>query len=281
MRDPDKRYSSFPQDRLKSGRKRDARPGDRIGRRIALWRTIGAAAPPNPPTRNSCRSASILSASRPTPETLTTSGRCVRRLLDGPRMSSKGLPYVTGSGTSNRLGPGEHSAPTTNLSCMGPIARRMRVPLQTVEIALRNACHRELSRHFGSVWHDEAAFTNLDSGVARSVTEAKERLQGLNRVVDTPHLIAELGFGFWTTLLGRRFEQTLWIPALHKAFPQFKAFTQTKISRPPVARRFDYLRGFRNRIGPSISWQGREIGIIRQPQRGSNRRCATFAQRPC
>jgi len=122
------------------------------------------------------------------------------------------------------------------------------VPLQAVEVALRNVCHRELSSIWGNAWPDSHAFQVLDRLFSRSIGDAKKRLVRLGVKADTPHIVAELSFGFWTTLLARRFEHILWSPALRRAFPRVKMVSGVKPSRRFVADRFDYLRVFRNRI---------------------------------
>lgn len=120
------------------------------------------------------------------------------------------------------------------------------VPLQSVEIGLRNACHRELTSLFGKAWPDEQGFQQL--GFLRAIDDAKERLRKLGRARDTPHIVAELSFGFWTTILGRRHEHTLWNPALRRAFPQFATIHGRKPARSEIALRLDHIRLFRNRI---------------------------------
>jgi hypothetical protein len=120
------------------------------------------------------------------------------------------------------------------------------VPLQSIEIGLRNACHRELAVLFGAAWPDDRRFQQL--GFLAAIDEAKERLRRLNRPRDTPHIVAELSFGFWTTILGRRFEHTLWNPALRRAFPRFASIVSRNPGRPEIAKRFDHIRVFRSRI---------------------------------
>lgn len=34
-------------------------------------------------------------------------------------------------------------------------------------------------------------------------------------------VVAELSFGFWVSLLSRRYDRYFWVPALHKAFPGY------------------------------------------------------------
>lgn len=122
------------------------------------------------------------------------------------------------------------------------------VPLQTVEVALRNACHRELVALFGAAWPEEQTFLRLDVISTQTIAEATARLQRSSPAVATSRIVSELSFGFWTRLLGRRFEQTLWIPGLYRAFRHYRQQTGMRRSRPPIAKRFDYLRDFRNRI---------------------------------
>jgi hypothetical protein len=122
------------------------------------------------------------------------------------------------------------------------------VPLQAVEVALRNACHRELSTLFGSSWYDNLTFQAIDGYFTQSTEDAKKRLRRFGAPIDAPHIVPELSFGFWATLLARRFEHSLWSPALRRAFPRIQAVSGLKPSRRFVADRFDYLRVFRNRI---------------------------------
>ncbi len=126
-------------------------------------------------------------------------------------------------------------------------------PLQGLEIALRNAMHRELSRLYGVAWYDNPA-PGLDQGALERIRSAKDELRRSRYQVDSPHLVATLSFGFWVSLLGRGgrgpspagpkrdYDMTLWRPAFHKAFPR------ARLRRADVHARLDYLRTFRNRI---------------------------------
>jgi hypothetical protein len=122
------------------------------------------------------------------------------------------------------------------------------IPIQSVEIGLRNGFHRELTRVFGSSWHDAPAFRSLNVRFGNDVEEAKMYLRRTATAVDTPHIVARLPFGFWTTMLSRRYEHALWTPGLRGAFPRFGKLRGRTPSRNEVAARFDYVREFRNRI---------------------------------
>ncbi len=126
-------------------------------------------------------------------------------------------------------------------------------PLQGLEIAVRNAMHRELSRQHGQAWYDDPQ-VGLDARALDRIRAAKDELRRGGYAIDPPHLVAVLPFGFWVSLLGRGgrapalsapkrdYDMTLWRPALHRAFPG------ARLRRADVHARLDYLRTFRNRI---------------------------------
>ena len=126
-------------------------------------------------------------------------------------------------------------------------------PLQCLEIALRNAMHRELSIKYGSAWFDNCD-VGLNFDARRTIEEEKARARHPNGgMIEVPKVVAGLSFGFWVSLIGsgNRFdsdgkarydyEETLWRPALHLAFPAY--LTRKKAHNP-----LNYLRKFRNRI---------------------------------
>lgn len=126
-------------------------------------------------------------------------------------------------------------------------------PLQGLEVAMRNAMHRNLTAKYGSEWYNNPA-CGFDAGTQKRIDSAKSTLDRSPYPVDPPHVVAELSFGFWVSLLGRggrgtapdyrkkSYDMTLWRPALYKAFPH------SRLSRADTHRPLDYLRTFRNRI---------------------------------
>jgi hypothetical protein len=122
------------------------------------------------------------------------------------------------------------------------------LPLQAVEVGLRNACHGELQKTFGADWPFEPHFLGIDLGIHRTVENAKEETKKSKRPVDTPHVVASLHFGFWTYLLSKKLTDSIWIPAIHRAFPHFAAIRCAAIQRSNAAGTFDTIRSFRNRV---------------------------------
>ncbi|WP_168455106.1 Abi family protein [Acetobacter pasteurianus] len=118
-------------------------------------------------------------------------------------------------------------------------------PLQGLEIAVRNALHRELTARFGPAWYDNR-LTGLNPKAQDQILRAKRDVQREHRQADPPHVVASLSFGFWVALLGKggnsNYEMILWRPALAKAFPH------ARLGRKQAHQQLDYLRTFRNRI---------------------------------
>lgn len=79
---------------------------------------------------------------------------------------------------------------------------------------------------------------------------SSERLEAYRRRLgvgddDTASVIAELSFGFWASLLDRRYEQVLWPRLLRAVFPFVPRRNRT---RQALSRRIQALRVLRNRV---------------------------------
>lgn len=110
-------------------------------------------------------------------------------------------------------------------------------PLHTFELALRNSVHHHLSRHYGQdTWWDVAP---LDGDGRRLVRQAQSRCRRSSTADD---IVTELSLGFWTSLVARGYDRTLWVPVLHRAFPGYGG------SRRVLQDQLYSLRLFRNRI---------------------------------
>ena len=120
------------------------------------------------------------------------------------------------------------------------------MPLQTLEVTLRNALADRLDRGFGPNWHGAPAFLHLSPRILQSIADAQSQLSAEGKAIDTPHTIAALPFGFWVALLGNGhgvYETKLWRPHLRKAFPNAPGLVRKRCHGP-----LDSLRRLRNRI---------------------------------
>jgi hypothetical protein len=97
--------------------------------------------------------------------------------------------------------------------------------ISVLEVGLRNAMHRELSKQFGSGWYDRHDI-GLSPESLRLTANAIRYLKDRRKEVSPGRVVAGLTLGFWIKLLApgykNRYEEFLWRPALHRAFPNAK-----------------------------------------------------------
>src|SRR5436309_3203698 len=114
-------------------------------------------------------------------------------------------------------------------------------PLHCLEVALRNSLHDELrSMYARDDWWSAASLRpNCLRMVAAARDECAHRPGGPASADD---MVAALTFGFWTALLSTSYDRQLWIPCLHRAFPNYRG------RRGDLHDNLNAMRLFRNRI---------------------------------
>jgi hypothetical protein len=118
------------------------------------------------------------------------------------------------------------------------VASAFVVPLNRLELALRNALHPRLAERFRrSDWWETAP---LDVNGLRKVADAKRALTQLRRPGSADDVVAQLTFGFWISLISGRYHRPLWVPTLHQVFPG--------AARRVVHEEFQRILVLRNRI---------------------------------
>ncbi len=90
-----------------------------------------------------------------------------------------------------------------------------------VEVVIRNALDAQLvawaSGRGAQSWLDVCP---LDSRGRADIDKARDRATSYGRAALTHgKVVAELSFGFWRYLTAQRYHASLWVPALHNAFP--------------------------------------------------------------
>lgn len=120
------------------------------------------------------------------------------------------------------------------------LAEAFYVPLQALEICLRNKLHDRMSAVYGADWLNDPAAAPLSDFSRFLINEAKDEL-------DLPFgngkLVAELKLGFWVGLIAKQYDATLWRRALFRCF---QAGGGRK--RRDVHGRLNAIRRFRNRV---------------------------------
>lgn len=99
--------------------------------------------------------------------------------------------------------------------------------LSCLEVGLRNALHDQLRIKYGRPdWWRAAP---LGPAEQVKVQQASDELQ--RRRPASPHsaddIVAGLSFGFSVALLRRRYDQSFWVPTLHRAFPGYHGDRET------------------------------------------------------
>lgn len=120
-------------------------------------------------------------------------------------------------------------------------------PLQLCEIALRNAIHHHLSSLMSREdWYDDPRF-QLTPWAATETAKAKIQITKSKKAVTAGRVVAELNFGFWTSLFEDHYEkQTPFLPSAFKAvFPHMpKSLHKRKDRKADLEK----IRILRNRV---------------------------------
>ncbi len=124
------------------------------------------------------------------------------------------------------------------------LSESMYTPLQGLEVALRNALGDKLRTTYGPRWYELNPGPALHYPLPEMLLAARNELGKRGLPVDHGRIIAELNWGFWTGILAKRYETTLWRPLFRTAFPS----APTPLIRNNVFLPLDDLRRLRNRI---------------------------------
>lgn len=94
-------------------------------------------------------------------------------------------------------------------------------PLQAVEVALRNVIHRALADEFGEEWCFAPLCRQMLHPKQREAIDkaAQRHLRKYGSVAATSNIVASVTFGFWTALLRREYDRSLWDAHAAAAFP--------------------------------------------------------------
>jgi Abi-like protein len=112
-------------------------------------------------------------------------------------------------------------------------------PLHMLEVALRNVADRQLTAKRGPDWMDDPQ-TMTTKYQQDCVTKARENLHRDGKPATHGQMVAELNFGFWGSLFGRR---------SHHLWQDLRPIFQTRgIQRNHIAQQLDDFRALRNRV---------------------------------
>jgi hypothetical protein len=125
----------------------------------------------------------------------------------------------------------------------GRLSEAFHTPLQCLEVCIRNHMNRYLDTAFGLNWfrNDVPPF---EREAILKLNKAMDDVERTHRRLNQGNVVAELNFGFWVTILGRQYEETLWRPHFSNIFLE----GGRRLPRQKVHNRLDNLRKLRNRV---------------------------------
>lgn len=118
--------------------------------------------------------------------------------------------------------------------------------ISIIEVGLRNNIDNQLKRKYSvDEWYDDPLFIkDVSSFQIDRIQEARKNILKEKKTITPGRIIAELTFGFWTSLFDTRFERSLW-KNLRLAFP--KCPKQIR-QRKTISSKLNSIRKLRNRI---------------------------------
>lgn len=123
--------------------------------------------------------------------------------------------------------------------------------LHLLEVSLRNHLHQAISNFVkDDQWLQKFSYldekeTYLDEKEKRVVVGAIEKLKNQKKEPETGRVIAELNFGFWTSLFDVRYERVFWQKIIKNIFPTMPQSIRT---RKKISTRLNKIRKLRNRV---------------------------------
>jgi hypothetical protein len=119
------------------------------------------------------------------------------------------------------------------------------MPIQAVEIALRNRINLALSNGFTpNSWKCKNLFDLLDEERKADLTRVFRRIRNRELELHTGQIVAGLSFGFWVGILDGRYNPPIWSGQLRAAFPFLPADRARKNLHSSVRN----IAALRNRI---------------------------------
>jgi len=126
--------------------------------------------------------------------------------------------------------------------------------LAILEIGVRNCMDDQLSKRFeDKYWFENFEFIKIASRFQiDQIAMARSNILSQKKAITSGKVIAELSFGFWTSLLDTKFEMTLW-KSLRLSFRNCPKQIR---KRKTMSAKFNGIRKLRNRIfhHEAITW---------------------------
>ena len=119
------------------------------------------------------------------------------------------------------------------------------IPLQNIEIAVRNSFYESIALKYGYNWIIDKTY--LTTGLSRNKDLLLKKLDFVYKDKPNPtitDIISNVSLSFWTVLLDDDFEVEIWRPCLYKLFNK----SNNKLLRKDIRTRLKNIKEIRNRV---------------------------------
>ena len=117
--------------------------------------------------------------------------------------------------------------------------------LSIFEVSLRNS----INYYFINKISDKWLYSDiLHSDTKQRVKEATNKILQRKEIVTHDKIIAELSFGFWTSLFRKSYSNMIRIKDIKSIFPNIPSKNTRLINRNILDKQLNYIRKFRNRV---------------------------------
>lgn len=129
------------------------------------------------------------------------------------------------------------------------LGQSLYLPIQKVEVSLRNTISTSIENLFGQHWYSAPNFQIiLTTWAKKTLKEAVQKTQKngrtKNRLITPGDVVSNLSFGFWRELLKTHYDKHIWNKKLSVTFP----YLPIKKNNQDVYNLIDKIIKLRNRI---------------------------------
>jgi hypothetical protein len=125
------------------------------------------------------------------------------------------------------------------------VGEAFHVPIQAVEVGLRNRINHALTAQYGDQWWNSQSYLDLiDAERIDDLNLVRSRIKRRKLALGTGQIVAGLSFGFWVGMLGKRYNPEIWSRHLQTSFPHFPKHR----GRKSLAQEAGAIVTLRNRI---------------------------------
>lgn len=117
--------------------------------------------------------------------------------------------------------------------------------LSILEISLRNSINNYFQRKISKNW---LFSKTLHIDTQQRVEECKKLITNRKEIISHDKVIAELSFGFWTSLFRKSYSNLFRIKDIKYIFPNIPNRNEKLISRYVLDKELNKIRKFRNRV---------------------------------